>query len=177
MKKLVAVFISSVFLLLLSACAGGRRVIPVSKLEFGMTKKQVNALMASEPDIGDDSHDIYLDRPSDLDARLNSCIFNYNEAGRLYGFFIESDCLEKDDAEAMQKDIMDKLDALYSFDDDGWLLNDTGNGYSRVDVENKLAVMARLNTDINGFTVSVTIMSDNHSENDNAENISVIPQN
>lgn len=175
-KKIAALIIMSVMLLTLSACASGRRVIPLSRLEFGMTKEQVNDLMDSEPDMSGDGYDVYLDRSSDLDARLNSCIFNYNGAGRLYAFFIESDCLEKNEAEAMQKDIMDKLDALYSFSDEDWLLNDTQSGYSRVDFDQKLAVMVRVNTDEDGSAVSVTIMSDIHSEDENAENISVIPK-
>lgn len=177
LRKIAAVIISSILLLTLSACASGRRVIPVSKLEFGMTKEQINALMDSEPDMSGDDYDVYLYIPSDLDARLNSCIFNYNGAGRLYGFFIESDYCGESEAEALRGELMDKFDALYEFSDDGWLLNDEETGYSRVDFEKKLAVMVRVNTDEDGYTASVTIMSDTHSEDENAENIPVIPKN
>lgn len=176
-KKITAAIITSILLLTLSACWGGRHVIPVTKLEFGMTKEQITALMDSEPDMSGDDYDVYLYIPSDLDARLNSCIFNYNGAGRLYGFFIESDYCEEAEAEALRDDLMEKFDALYSFSDDGWLLNDEETGYSRVDFEKKLAVMVRVNTDEDGSTASVTIMSDTHSEDENAENISVIPKN
>lgn len=175
-KKITAVIITAILLLILSACRGGRRVIPVTKLEFGMTKEQITALMDSEPDMSGDDYDVYLYIPSDLDARLNSCIFNYNGAGRLYGFFIESDYCEESEAEALRDDLMEKFDALYEFSDDGWLLNDEETGYSRVDFEKKLAVMVRVNTDEDGSTASVTIMSDTHSEDENAENISVIPK-
>lgn len=175
-KKITAAIITAILLLTLSACRGGRRVIPVTKLEFGMTKEQITALMDSEPDMSGDDYDVYLYIPSDLDARLNSCIFNYNGAGRLYGFFIESDYCEESEAEALRDDLMEKFDALYEFSDDGWLLNDEETGYSRVDFEKKLAVMVRVNTDEDGFTASVTIMSDTHSEDENAENISVIPK-
>lgn len=174
-KKLILLFLTVMITVTLSACASGRRVIPVSKLEFGMTKEQINALMDSEPDMSGDDYDVYLYIPSDLDARLNSCIFNYNGAGRLYGFFIESDYCGESEAEALRGELMEKFDALYEFSDDGWLLNDEETGYSRVDFEKKLAVMVRVNTDEDGFTASVTIMSDTHSEDENAENIPVIP--
>lgn len=176
-RRIAAVILASILLLTLSACASGRRVIPVSKLEFGMTKEQINSLVDSEPDMSGDDYDVYLYIPSDLDARLNSCIFNYNGAGRLYGFFIESDYCGESEAEALRGELMDKFDALYEFSDDGWLLNDEETGYSRVDFEKKLAVMVRVNTDEDGCTASVTIMSDTHSEDENAENIPVIPKN
>lgn len=175
-KKFTALLTAVMITIVLSACGGGRRVIPVSKLEFGMTKEQVIALMDSEPDMSEDDYDVYLYRPSDLDARLNSCIFNYNGTGRLYGFFIESDYCEENEAEALRDDLMKKFDALYKFSDDGWLINDAGSGYSRVDFEKKLTVMVRVNSDEEGFTASVTIMSDTHSEDENAENIPVIPK-
>lgn len=176
-KKIILLFTTIIITAAFSACASGRRVIPVSKLEFGMTRKQVISLMDSKPDMDGDDYDIYLDRPSDLDARLNSCIFNYNGAKRLCSLFIESDYCKESEAEAMRGELMEKLDGLYSFSDDGWLPNDAKTGYSRVNFERKLAVMVRVNTDEDGCTASVTIMSDNHSEDENAENIPVIPKN
>lgn len=176
LKKITSIIISVLLLMTFSACASGRRVIPVSKLEFGMTREQVISLMDSEPDMDGDDYDIYLDRPSDLDARLNSCIFNYNGAGRLCSLFIESDYCEESEAETMRGELMEKLDGLYSFSDNDWLPNDAETGYSRVDFERKLVVMVRVNTDEDGSAVSVTIMSDTHSEDESAGNIPVIPK-
>ncbi|MCM1330741.1 MAG: hypothetical protein NC253_15070 [Ruminococcus sp.] len=177
LKKTAAAIFAAVMLFALAACGRTRHVIPVSELEFGMTREQVNALIDGEPDITGDDHDIYLEIPSDLDARLNSCIFNYNGAGRLFALYIESDYAEETDAEKLREDITEKLNALYGFSEDGWTFGEEKNSFTYVDIDRKISLMTRVNSYDEGFNASVTFMSGDHSEDENAENFPVIPKN
>lgn len=177
-KKLTAIIVTIIMLIPLAAC--GKKadgVIPLYKLEFGMTREQVNALMDAEPDTEGDGYDMYLYIPSDLDERLNSCIFNYNGASRLYGLYIETDYCKESEAESVRKDIMEKLNSLYGFSADGWEFGEAKNSYSYIDADRKLGIMTRVNNDEEGYSASVTILSDIHSEDENADNIPVIPKN
>lgn len=160
----------------LAACARTRHVIPLSKLEFGMTREQVNSFFEAEPDMTGDDYDSYLYIPSDLDARLNSCIFRYNGGGRLFSVYIESDYMKESEAEALRQDVAETVNALYGFSEDGWVFGEEKNSYTYVDFDRKLAVMTRVNSYEEGFNVSLTIMSDEHNEDENAGNFPVIPK-
>ncbi|MCM1024185.1 MAG: hypothetical protein NC395_09025 [Prevotella sp.] len=177
LKKTAAVILTVIMPLVFAACARARHVIPVSKLEFGMAREQVNALFGGEPDTSGDGYDVYLDIPSDLDARLNSCIFNYNGAGRLFALYIESDYTEETEAEKLREDITEKLNGLYGFSEDGWTFGEEKNSFTYVDVDRKISLMTRVNSYDEGFNASVTFMSGDHSEDENAENFPVIPKN
>ncbi|MDE6710071.1 MAG: hypothetical protein K2J76_06250, partial [Oscillospiraceae bacterium] len=175
-KKITLIFTAVIMLLTLAACAKVQHVIPLSKLEFGMTREQTNSLIEAEPDITGDDHDIYLDIPSDLDARLNSCIFNYNGAERLFGVYIESDYMKESEAEALLTDIIiEKLYSLYGFSDSSWVyeFDEEENSFTFVNIDGKIVIKTQINSYDEGFNVSVTVMSDEHNEDENADNIPV----
>lgn len=180
-KRLAAVIVTVILLIPLTACekkADG--VIPVSKLEFGMTREQVNAFIDAEPDIEGDDYDVYLYIPSDLDERLNSCIFNYNGAERLFSVYIESDYMKESEAEALLTDIItEKLYSLYGFSESSWVyeFDEEENSFTFVNADEKIAIRAQINSYDEGFNVSVTVMSDEHNEDENADNIPIIPKN
>lgn len=180
-KKLTAVIAAVILLISLAAC--GKKtdgVIPVSKLEFGMTREQVNALIDAEPDIEGDDYDVYIYIPSDFDERLNSCIFNYNGAERLFGVYIESDYMKESEAEALLTDIItEKLYSLYGFSENSWVydFDEEDNSFTFVNADEKIAIMTQINSYDEGFNASVTIMSDEHNEDENADNIPVIQKN
>lgn len=179
-KKITVIFTAVIILLTIAACAKEQHVIPVSKLEFGMTREQTNSLIGAEPDITGDDYDIYLDIPSDLDARLNSCIFNYNGVERLFSVYIESDYMKESEAEALLTDIIaEKLYSLYGFYDSSWVyeFDEDENSFTFVDVDKKIVIKTQINSCDEGFNVSVTVMSDEHNEDENADNIPVIPKN
>ncbi|MDE7302792.1 MAG: hypothetical protein K2N60_05685 [Oscillospiraceae bacterium] len=180
-KKLTAVIVTVILLIPLAAC--GKKtdgVIPVSTFEFGMTREQVNALIDAEPDIEGDDYDVYLYIPSDFDERLNSCIFNYNGAERLFGVYIESDYIKESEAEALLTDIItEKLYSLYGFSENSWVydFDEEDNAFTFVNADEKIAIRTQINSYDEGFNVSVTVMSDEHNEDENADNIPVIPRN
>lgn len=124
MKKTIVILIMSILLVGLSACGkNGGKILPINKLEFGMTREQVNSIIAAEPDDTIDDlkwiTDVYL-LPSDFNKRLSECHFGYNGNSQLYGVKFNSNQLPESEALSMQEELMKQLEDLYGFSEEDW---------------------------------------------------------
>lgn len=120
MKKLAVIFISSVFLLLISACAGGGADIPISRLKFGMSEEQVKSVVKAAPDeeYSDDPFVLYKGSLDLAEGVWRSSF--YCGDGGLNEIFLISEDMPREECFAARNELMKKLSGLYGLLESNW---------------------------------------------------------
>ncbi len=170
MKKILTAALPVLTAIILVSC-GKTEAAQISQLEFGMTKEQVGEIIADEAVNG-----AYIGIPSDIDEKLNSFTFNFNDESELFAVYLESDYGKLSDAEKLHKDLMKKLAGMYGFSEEDWSQEEENKYLYEYEADGyTVSLYLCLWDEGDESFTSLTIASLEHDEPGEQQNIPVVP--
>lgn len=169
MKKILTVTALVLTVIILVSC-GKTAAAQISRLEFGMTKEQVEEIIANETTGGS-----YIGIPSDIDENLNNFRFNFNDKSELFAVYLESDYGKLSDAEKLHKDLMKKIADMYGFSEEDWSEEEENKYLHEYDADGcTVALYLCLWDEGDESFASLTIASFEHDEPGEHKNIPIV---